>query len=92
MIPKGRPINIPKDNGDGSVWWSFEAPDLSRNPGIDSITYVSVDPELNMGLDETNPKYDIGPDMVIWQRGDEALGTPGNELYKEVAPPQPWSP
>lgn len=92
VIPKGRPINIPKDNGDGSVWWSFEAPDLSRNPGIDSITYVSVDPELNMGLDETNPKYDVGPDMVIWQRGDEALGTPGNELYKEVAPPQPWSP
>ncbi|KAH7385229.1 hypothetical protein DE146DRAFT_635849 [Phaeosphaeria sp. MPI-PUGE-AT-0046c] len=36
VIPKGGPINIPKDNGDGSVWWSFEAPDLSRNPETDS--------------------------------------------------------
>jgi hypothetical protein len=88
VIPEGRPINISKDNGDGPVWWSFEAPDLSRNPGVESITYVSVDPTRNM---EGPPYYDLDPDVMIWRQSDPSFGTPGDEHYKELAPAQPWS-
>jgi hypothetical protein len=90
VAPVGRPINIPKDNGDGSVWWSFEAPDLSRNPDVDSITYVSVDLEPTMSDNPNDPIYELGPDKVIWSRGDPPLGTPGDERHMETAPAQAW--
>ena len=69
--------------------YSFEAPDLTRNPDIESITHVEVDLAVNFD----NPDgYDLGPDKVIWQRGDPPLGTVGNELHGEMAPSEAWRP
>jgi hypothetical protein len=88
-IPKDQPINMPKSNNDGSVWWSFEAPALTRNPDITDITYVSVDTQLSMDLE--GPMYDLGSEKVIWVKGDEPLGFPGDEHYLETKPKEPWN-
>ncbi|KAF2867227.1 hypothetical protein BDV95DRAFT_598341 [Massariosphaeria phaeospora] len=79
-IPEGQPINGPRSNNDGSFWWSFEAPALTRNPDVTEVILRSVD------LDQ----FAVAPDKVIWRQGDEPLGFPGDEFKKEVKPTEPW--
>jgi hypothetical protein len=90
VIPKDQTINILKDNGDGSVWWTFEAPDLIRNPEVVSITYVSVDPTMDTYVDITGglekPMYEFGDEKIIWTRGNPPLGPSGDDRYMEIAP------
>jgi hypothetical protein len=91
VIPEGRPINIPYTEK-GSMWWSFEAPELSRNPDVTEINYISVDPESSTwNMDTGEQEYEMGPTKTIWRQGDAPLGFPGDPLFKEASPAEPWS-
>ena len=88
-LPEDQPINMPKDNKDGTVWWSFEAPALTRNPDVTEISYVAVG-GLNLDLD--GGRWEMAPEKVIWKKGDEPLGFPGDPHYMETKPTEAWNP
>jgi len=90
VIPKGRPINTPYNNK-GSMWWSFEAPELSRSPGITEINYVAVTPDPQLDLETGKMDYEMGPNKVIWRQGDAPIGTQGDPLHEVDTPLEQWN-
>lgn len=67
------------------MWWSFEAAELTRNPGVEESGYVPV------GKDEKG-EYETPEDYVIWTRGDPYLGYPGDEYYDVTRPTEALTP
>lgn len=61
---------------------------LTRYPNVEDITVVHFDEEMDMSGADLYP-FDNG--RVIWSRGQPALGTPGDELYKLTHLIEDWS-
>ncbi|KAH7079654.1 hypothetical protein FB567DRAFT_533066 [Paraphoma chrysanthemicola] len=93
IIPADRAVNQPYD-GQGSNWWSFELPELTRNPNVNSITVIHGDDRINMDTDpDAKQTYEItGPLETIWRRNDPPMGTPGDEHYQYTRPQWPFEP
>jgi hypothetical protein len=82
VIPHDTSINQPYEN-QGSNWWSYELPELTRNDKVDSISVYYADP-MDMG-------DALGEAKVIWQRGDAPIGFPGDERRHYTRPTEPWN-
>lgn len=48
VLPRGRPLNKPYANGDGSNFWSLELPELSRSSVVQRITRLDKDGSGNI--------------------------------------------
>jgi hypothetical protein len=93
LIPGDRAINQPYD-GQGSNWWSYELPELTRNPNIESITVIRADVRIDLDNVSQRPKTDVplefdGPNELVWTRGDEPIGFPGDEHFEYARPQWP---
>lgn len=88
VIPKDRPINQPFEDAQGSWWWSFEAPELSRNPNVEEINIVRIDPTMNLD----GELYDLADPIPIWKAGDEPLGFRADIEFERAFPPEPFNP
>ncbi|KAH7397369.1 hypothetical protein BKA66DRAFT_437933 [Pyrenochaeta sp. MPI-SDFR-AT-0127] len=88
-IPGGRPINQPYANK-GSNWWSYEVPELTRNPNVESITVFPTRERIAMSFDEWED-VKVGEGVRIWTRGDEPIGYPGDEHKEVKLPEESWS-
>jgi hypothetical protein len=90
VIPKDRPINQPFEDKKGSWWWSFEVPELTRNPNVDEIYVVRIDPTLTITLE--GEVYDLDDPVLIWRKGDEPIGFPADIRYEAAFPSDPFNP
>lgn len=86
ITPESEPINQPYGTEKGSMLWSFEMPELTRNPAVTDITWATA--KTGSELEETDPAR-VNPSRVIWNQGDEAIGFPGDPLYQEELPQEP---
>lgn len=86
VIPGGKALNQPYDNA-GSNWWSFEAPELTRNPDVNEIILVKQDGGYNMDTDS----FDLGDPVSIWKKGDEPFGFQADEHNKVTRPDQAFN-
>ncbi|KAF1971958.1 hypothetical protein BU23DRAFT_645212 [Bimuria novae-zelandiae CBS 107.79] len=89
-IPKNRPLNQPyEDRNRGSFLWSMEIPELTRNPKVDEIHLLEVNP---LNGREDYDWTDFSDYKVIWRREhyddngnviggpDPPIGTPADTL------------
>lgn len=88
-IPQGRAINQPYEKK-GSMLWTFEIPDLTRNPYITEIISVEIKDEKDEKGKKVELEDRIGDQKVIWKQWDEPLGTIADPLYKETRPQEAW--
>ncbi|KAH7413617.1 hypothetical protein DE146DRAFT_638192 [Phaeosphaeria sp. MPI-PUGE-AT-0046c] len=89
VIPGERAINQPYD-AKGSNWWSFEVPELTRNPNVQDIVLLRTDDRVNMNEIPDDDFTFNGPNQIIWQRGDNPLGFPADEHFGYSRPQWPF--
>lgn len=89
-IPGGRAVNQPYSNK-GSNWWSYELPELTRNPHVTSITVMPTKEITALSLRESDDVV-FGPTEVIWRQGDDPIGYPADEQKEVKLPEEPWKP
>jgi hypothetical protein len=91
VIPGGQHVNQPYPQPwKASNWWTYELPELTRNPNVDSITVVPTDKsDLHMSLDPRE-YITFGSSVEIWRRGDEPIGFEADERYEPTRPGEPW--
>jgi hypothetical protein len=89
VIPSGRSVNQPYPNK-GSNWWTYELPELTRNPNVNSITVAPMAEDMNfMSVDVDKALY-FGPPIQIWRQGDEPIGFPASEFHHLLRPNEAW--
>lgn len=72
------------------MWWSFEAPDLTRNPKIKEIIVVPADADYAWNpVPDPKNLYGLEQSRVTWRQGDPPLGTPGDPLREATMPNAP---
>jgi len=89
VLPSGRGMNQPYSDK-GSNWWTFEVPELTRNPRVDSITVMPVKEDTSTLYIEEADAFHLGEETIIWRRGDDPIGFPANELDPLQRPNEPW--
>jgi hypothetical protein len=89
VIPGERAINQPYDE-QGSNWWSYEVPELTRNPNVQDIVLLRTDERVNIGVNTDEDYTFDGPNQIIWQRGDDPFGFPADEHFGYSRPQWPF--
>jgi hypothetical protein len=67
----------------------LRTPELTRNPGVDSIVLMRGDERPSTSLSDAQDYEFDGPSQTIWRRGDEPLGFPADEHFAYSRPRWP---
>jgi hypothetical protein len=89
-IPGGKTVNQPYPNK-GSNWWTYELPELTRNPNVRSIKVSPVVYEDGTTYMEAEEYIHYGSEVEIWRQGDDPIGFPADELHKLQRPDEKWT-
>jgi hypothetical protein len=89
VMPSDRTINRPS-NPDPSIWWSYEAPDLSLNPDVTEIVARKFQSATYDSQDEVYKGWE--DERVIFTQGDEPLGyvNVDSHFYEPTLPTDDW--
>lgn len=80
-----RNINQAQADDRASFWWTWEIPELTRNPNIDNIKIIAIDPKHQEFLTKPDPS-DIGKPITIWSKGDPPLSYPADLKHAMARP------
>jgi hypothetical protein len=88
-----RPINRARA-GEGSVWWSYGVPELTRSGKVTNIYVLEGEKQINM---YANPGASFAEAVLssprkIWTQNDELLGFPVDERYHYSYPSEALKP
>jgi hypothetical protein len=90
VIPEGQSVNQPYLDR-GSNWWTYELPELTRNPKVNSITVVPFNVDTGSVYIEPREAVHFGEEIRIWTRNDEPIGYPASEYHMYTRPEEPWT-